>query len=794
MYKILKKVSFIILTTLIINNFNIIKSNATVNTSNEAQQFTNIILFVDFADSTDNFMDNRRDEIIEMYNGTSVKSLSKYISTISNGKMIINNYFPQDNGTKIETYRLSKERSYYNNTNEYEMIKEIVNNVSIDSSINLDMNNDGEVDNVTFIFAGSSSDRNDVFWPHKHNHRNGSKINGKNVNTYNVHNENSIFEEILSGSKGVIAHEFLHSLGLPDLYRSSGSAVPVGAWDIMASNSVFLQYPLTYLRKDWVNIDTVTESGTYTLNPASSSEGTQGIIIKTSLSDKEFFVVEYRKKGNPYADELEGKIPGTGIIVYRVNTDEYTNFNGPNDYIYIFRPGETGEGDGKGDLSKSFLSLESGRTSYGVSDLSANITDGAITYSSGINSGIVIKNVSSAGDTISFDIDIPDLSNVGIWDLVGNNSVNSGYADEFSMDVVNNEVYVTYKEEDNSNLLKVAKFNGTSWSNLGTGISDECYEPKIRVYNGIPYVIYHDYDYKLVVAKFENGEWKKLQVISSDLSQYSDMISTESGLYIAYTDPYESVLKVTKLNTNTNKFEQLGGNIATGYIYGISIAEDNGNVYVSYSNFYDSDKVRVKKYSEGAWNEVGTLDITAKESSLVAKEGNLYLAVGVKTIRVYEFKDNAWSKIGEDLAGIEGRFPILQLLDDKLYLAYNDTSTNEIKVKVFNGSEWVQDGVRVTDKSVVKTNFKILNGTAYMGYLSGDGVVQVKKRVLKENIVEYEVEDVDKNGVVDIEDIAKIAFKYGVDNTNDSFQGKLDINKDSIIDIFDLVLVSKKIQ
>lgn len=794
MYKILKKLSFIVLTTLLINNFNIIKATATENTSNEVQEFANVVLFVDFADSTDNFMDNRRDEIIEMYNGTSIKSLSKYISTISNGKMLINNYFPQDNGTTIETYRLSKERSYYNNSNEYEMIKEIVNNISIDKSINLDMNNDGEIDNITFIFAGSSSDRSDVFWPHKYNHNNGSSINGKTVNTYNVHNENSVFNEIISGSKGVIAHEFLHSLGLPDLYRASGTATPVGAWDIMASASKFMQYPLTYLRKQWVNIDTVTESGSYTLNLASSSEGTQGIIIKTPLSEKEFFVVEYRKKGNPYADELESKIPGTGLIIYRVNTDKDTNFTGPADYIYVFRPGETGEGDGNGDLTKSFLSLESGRTSYGVSDLSANITDGAITYSSGINSGIVIKNVSSAGDTISFDIDIPDLSNAGIWNLLGNTSVNSSYSNLFSMDVVNNEVYVTYTENYSNNLLKVAKFDGTSWSNLGTGISDKCYDPKIAIYNGIPYVIYHDGDYKLVVAKFENGEWKKIQSISSDLSQYSEMIATENGLYIAYTDSGTDVLKVSKLNIDTNKFEQVGENVATGYIYGISITEDNGDISVSYSDFYDSDKIHVKTFSNGTWNEVGSLGITGKESNLISKDGKLYLAVGVKSIRVYEFKDEIWSEIGEDIAGIEGRFPILQILDDKLYISYNDTTTNEVKFKVFNGSQWVQDGVRVTDKSITKTDFKIVNGTAYIGYLDENGIVQVKTRVLKENTVEYEIEDVDKNGVVDIEDIAKVALKYGIDNTSDSFEENLDVNKDGMIDVFDLVLVSKKVQ
>lgn len=792
MIKLIKKLSLFLVITLIINSFIVIKSKADVKEG--TQEFTNIIIFADFTDSQGNFMDNRRDTIIEMYNGTSIKSLSNYISTISNGKMKINNYFPQDNNSVIIPYRLSKPRSYYNSSTEYEMIKEIITNISVDPSINLDMNNDGSVDNVTFVFSGSASTRDDVFWPHKANHSNGSSINGKAVNTYNVHNEKSLFEEIISGGKGVIAHEFLHSLGLPDLYRSSGDGTPVGAWDIMASDSIFLQYPLAYLRKGWVGIDTITKSGTYTLEPVSSNPDNQAFIIKTPLSEKEFFVVEYRKQGNAYSDELEGKIPGSGLIIYRVNTEENTNFTGSKDFLYVFRPGETGEGDAAGNIRKAFLSEESGRTSYGTSDMSAKITDGAITYSSGLNSGIVIKNVSSAGDTISFDVELPDLSNDGVWNLVGNGAVNSGDSDQFSMDVVGSEIYLTYSEGISNKALKAIKYDGSKWVNLGGSIANSTAEGKIKVYNGVPYVLYNDYDYKLNISKFENGEWTKLQTITSDIAQYSDIIATENGLYIAYTYPNQDILKVAKLNESNNKFENLGSDIDSGYIYGLSITEANGEVYVSYSDFYKSDKIKVKKYSNGNWIEVGNLDISAKNTNIIAKDGNIYLAVAYPSIEVYELKDNNWSKVGNDLASSEGNYPKIQLLDESIYVSYIDRSTQEVKLKVFNGTDWVEDGYRVSDKDVSNINFEIVNGIGYISYIDNNGLIEVKSRTLKEVTQKYEVEDIDKNGVIDIEDIAKVALKYNVDSSSDSFEDSLDINKDSIIDIFDLVLISKKIQ
>lgn len=77
-----------------------------------------------------------------------------------------------------------------------------------------------------------------------------------------------------------------------------------------------------------------------------------------------------------------------------------------------------------------------------------------------------------------------------------------------------------------------------------------------------------------------------------------------------------------------------------------------------------------------------------------------------------------------------------------------------------------------------------------------DGVTKktyiVSVEVLPEGM-EYEAEDVNKDGVINILDLSKVAFKYNIDNASDLFEEDLDINKDNIIDIFDLVLVSRKI-
>lgn len=60
--------------------------------------------------------------------------------------------------------------------------------------------------------------------------------------------------------------------------------------------------------------------------------------------------------------------------------------------------------------------------------------------------------------------------------------------------------------------------------------------------------------------------------------------------------------------------------------------------------------------------------------------------------------------------------------------------------------------------------------------------------------INYEKEDINRDGVIDVQDLALIAVSYNITSKDDSWNTELDINSDTIIDIFDLVLVSKKIE
>lgn len=58
----------------------------------------------------------------------------------------------------------------------------------------------------------------------------------------------------------------------------------------------------------------------------------------------------------------------------------------------------------------------------------------------------------------------------------------------------------------------------------------------------------------------------------------------------------------------------------------------------------------------------------------------------------------------------------------------------------------------------------------------------------------YRKEDINKDDKIDIEDLSKVALKYNILKDNNLFLARCDINLDGIIDIFDMVFISKCIE
>ncbi|MGN1227803.1 MAG: hypothetical protein ACI4TX_04075, partial [Christensenellales bacterium] len=126
-----------------------------------------------------------------------------------------------------------------------------------------------------------------------------------------------------------LCHEILHNFNIRDLYTTNNSdKVPVGEVDMMANHrgtvDTFLYNKKVAGMVDVSNygddketeIETITESGRYTLQPTTSFEGTRAYKFGMKENDKDvYFMVEYRKASLT----VNNKQSKNGLLVYRVN-------------------------------------------------------------------------------------------------------------------------------------------------------------------------------------------------------------------------------------------------------------------------------------------------------------------------------------------------------------------------------------------------------------------------------------------------------------------------------------------
>lgn len=584
----------------------------------------NVIVCVRFADDTSDRFATETDRILKLYNDTTDLysympydySFKAYINEISRGLLDVENTFPQYDGEKIVPLTL---HSTLKNSTDTSVLQEVIGAFN-DGRITLpsgkyDYRTTGMIDNLTVILQCTSDQaEQSVTWPHKSICDVTTKINGTYyVGNYNFINSYSLLDSVTQ--QGTVSHEFLHTVGLPDLYRKGGmSGVPVGRWDIMASNSMYQQYPLSYLRykMGWVPMQTISQSGDYTLDPVSDSDSDRILYkIETPMSNTEFFVVEFRYKNPDYgyydSKRFEARLPSSGMIIYRVNTAiEYqTNFGG-EDYLYVFRPDDTSLTASAGDVTAAAINPLEGETSYGSADMSASLTDNTIFYSDGKNSGLVISNVtcSTDGKKLSFHIEYPDYSSLDLWDNVGS-SLSTGTSQTQGTADDNGNMYVlSTGMVNNTFVTNVYKFTNGAWikaANTLSGVNDAY----IQTYNNELYMIYLNSSWYPVIAKLENGAWKT--IVTDKSTQYPNnpsLFKSENGLYCSWVkDGTNLVIK----KVNGTGLTAVNSSLTASYFSNPAITVAGDYIYAIYSDFFGADTyTKLKRYSisGGYWEEM----------------------------------------------------------------------------------------------------------------------------------------------------------------------------------------------
>ncbi|GAA0125136.1 M6 family metalloprotease domain-containing protein [Clostridium sp. CTA-19] len=374
-----------------------LNANVSTKSTKNIGKLNNIVIFIKFSDQyeiTRNFSTYDR-----QFNSENQASLNNYYKEASYNKLDINTtFYPKPQGDKVLSYTDSHPRSYYANVPDNErgmreqtLLKNAVDSVKnqIPQDLNVDSDNDGKVDNVCFIIKGATTGWSSLLWPHKWNmFYQDARINGKKIDTYNFQLEDFIGDNGI----GVLSHEMFHTLGAPDLYHYNyDGKVAVGPWDVMDQTKSIPQSMGTYMKMyygKWMdNIQEINKPGKYSVSKIGNSNN-NSYIIKSPNSNKEYFVVEYRKKERLY----ESNLPGEGLLVYRINTAFQGRGNASgNDEVYLYRP--YGTLNAVGDLSKAAL----GYTKI-------NINSNELFLSNGMDSGISLQNVNVSGDTANFNV------------------------------------------------------------------------------------------------------------------------------------------------------------------------------------------------------------------------------------------------------------------------------------------------------------------------------------------------------------------------------------------------------
>jgi len=429
--------------------------------------FMNVVIFIRFQDETTYNAPYDLAYYDNLFNGVDTPSLRDYYLEVSYDQLTINSFIVTDNDAFIY-YEDIYDRDYYepfdaiDNPNgysevnrdnrEHELLKRAIDFVDennlVPDSLNLDVNNDGDIDSITFLVSGEANEWNDLFWPHKWeltNYYNYAQqtykedaptINGLHAFLYTFELLGYTTEFDYQVSVPIIAHETFHLISAPDLYHyyRYDWIDPIGNWGLMDSIGDIPTHMLGYMKYQyggWIeSVNEITTSGTYRLHPLQDSPNNL-YRIDTGY-DNEYVYLEYRDQQGMY----ESATPDSGLIAYRVDVDYqdrgnvqgyYLNDNETvSEEVFVFRPGiedlipritfspeDLDFIDEDGSIDDAALSQ------YNLYDEMGIGTDFIMFHSDGTLMNISIRNVIESDGYITFDVVInnPQVSVVSEYTL-----------------------------------------------------------------------------------------------------------------------------------------------------------------------------------------------------------------------------------------------------------------------------------------------------------------------------------------------------------------------------------------
>lgn len=376
----------------------------------------NLVVFIRFSDQPE------YTHPLSYYDGifnAAPNSLKNYYLENSYNALTVNSsFYPVSGGTAVVSYQDSHPASYYRGSGPADREKLLVTNAleairaEIPAGLELDIDNDGYIDHITFeVYSTASDPIPSMFSSRATYDTSGSislDINGKTLKvgsyTWITASQDIVYPDYSFAT--VEIHEMGHNFGYPDLRNNFNGWNPVGNWDIMSisfspvHSGAYMKHKFT----QWIpDIPVITAYDNYVLNDITqAAQNSYKINIPNS---DEFLVLEYR----PATGAFESHLPGKGLCITRVNEAAgfWGNMNGPPFFLYYFRPGGTYLSDGSAANLFTCLDPAAGQTQFN------DYSSPACFLSDGRPCGISIYNIGQASATsISFSVGDPATTTV----------------------------------------------------------------------------------------------------------------------------------------------------------------------------------------------------------------------------------------------------------------------------------------------------------------------------------------------------------------------------------------------
>ena len=401
----------------------------------------------------------------------------------------------------------------------------------------------------------------------------------------------------------------------------------------------------------------------------------------------------------------------------------------------MVRPEETGLDAGEGNPYLSAYGGEGAPDSIGSLDPTATITDGALVYSDGTNSGIRLSDIRIDGDQLHFTARFQDTTDRDLWRSIPEADWMTGAS---ALDLQASDSGVLYMLTGGTDGAILSRLQDNTWEQVSR-LPEQAYDPKLCMRGEIPYVLYQDgKNFSYVIRSYQDGTWQQL-TRGSELSQYQDFTIWGDRLYLAYTTgsfPYGLHVSAYDLNTGEKTDYEDGA----GDVCNLSIGADDTSVAVAYRGAVNSTAPAVDVWDAQGHRTISLSDQSAGRTDLIRGQEGYYISATEQAAGLYALQngETEHALLGNAVSG-NCYYTELTRTADGLYLTVSTQNPSDLAVYQYRDGGFAKLGNSIAGETVGAAATAAAGDMLYVAYCSEQGNVRIKTYRLRQDSVTGDV-------------------------------------------------------